>query len=223
MTRISILLVEDHVVVREGFRHLLELESDFEVVGEVADGRSAVSAAKRLRPDVILMDIAMPLLNGLEATRRIIAAQPAAKVLILSARGEDAYVHHACAAGAIGFLLKQASADELIAGIREAAAGRGRIVPISSWKRRNAGIDRAPAVAQLTPREREVLQSIAEGQANKAIATSLGISIKTVEKHREHLMAKLDIHDIAGLTRHAIAIGMIESALQVTIIPPEED
>lgn len=222
MSRISILLVEDHVVVREGFRHLLDLESDFEVVGEVADGRSAVSAAIRLRPDVILMDIAMPLLNGLEATRRIIAAQPAAKILILSAHGEEAYVHHAHAAGAVGFLLKQASADELIGGIREAAAGRGGIVPSSSWKRKSAGIDGAPAAAQLTPREREVLQSIAEGHANKVIATSLGISIKTVEKHREHLMAKLDIHDIAGLTRHAIAIGMIESALQVTILPPED-
>ncbi|MDA3959159.1 MAG: response regulator transcription factor [Planctomycetota bacterium] len=224
MKPISILLVEDHAVVREGICRLLGLDPDFEVIGEVGDGRAAVAAAISLRPDVVLMDIAMPLLNGLEATRQIVAAMPAARILILSAHGEDAYVQQAIAAGAVGFLLKQTSVEELSAAIHHALAGRSRIRPMAEERRVAPGTEsmRRTPMASLTTREREVLQMIAEGHGNKAIAVSLAISIKTVEKHREHLMAKLDIHDIAGLTRHAIEIGMITSALQVTILGPGE-
>lgn len=177
-----------------------------------------------LRPDVILMDIAMPVLNGLEATRQILATNPAAKVIILSAYSDDAYIERMSSAGVKGFLEKQTSAEVVTKAIREVAKGSVFFSP-SIVKRLNAARqlrDRSgmlrPRGHKLTVREGEVLQLVAEGSANKQIATQLGISIKTVEKHREHLMDKLDIHDIAGLTRYAIASGVIECSVQLTII-----
>ena len=225
MKLITILLTDDHTIVREGFRKMLELEDDFEIVGEAGDGRQAVALAKELLPAVVLMDIAMPLLNGLEATRQVLKAVPAAKVIMLSAHGDDAYVTNAIEAGAVGFLLKQTSAGDVSRAIREVHQGktffspaiakrRGRLSPPSLAR---AGGHQAK-VAQLTSREMEVLQLIAEGKANKETAAELGIGMKTVEKHREHLMAKLDIHDTAGLTRYAINAGVIESSVQVTIV-----
>jgi DNA-binding NarL/FixJ family response regulator len=226
MKRITVLLAEDHAVVREGFRKMLELEPDLQVVGEAQDGRQAIVLAKKLRPDVVLMDIAMPLLNGLEATRRVLAALPATKVLILSAHSDDAYVKNAAESGALGFLLKQTSAHEVCRAIREVHKGQ----PFFSQAKKRARFERpAPSsteqaklihkkIAKLTAREREVLQLIAEGEANKRIAAELAISIKTVEKHREHLMRKLDIHDTAGITRYAIGAGIIESSVQLTIL-----
>ena len=225
MKRITVLLAEDHAIVREGFRKMLELEKDFEVVGEAQEGRQAVALAKKLRPEVLLMDIAMPKLNGLEATRQVVKAVPGTKVLILSAHNDDAYVEDATNAGARGFLLKQTSSHEVCEAIREVQKGntffspavarrRDRLQSQSSGRR---GM-RNKKEAQLTSREMEVLQLIAEGKANKETASELGIGIKTVEKHREHLMEKLDIHDTAGLTRYAIGAGIIESSVQLTIV-----
>ncbi len=186
------------MIVREGFRKMLELEDDFEMVGEAQDGRQAVVLAKKLRPDVVLMDIAMPLLNGLEATRQALKALPALKVLILSAHSDDAYVKNATESGAVGFLLKQTSAHEVCRAIREVQKGNTFFSP-SIAKRLLDGAhkssirSRSPRtrLSTLTSREMEVLQLIAEGEANKQIAGELSISIKTVEKHREHLMEKL--------------------------------
>jgi DNA-binding NarL/FixJ family response regulator len=225
MKRITVLLAEDHTIVREGFRKMLELENDLQVVGEAQDGRQAVALAKKLHPAVVLMDIAMPLLNGLEATRQVLKAMPATKVLMLSAHSDDAYVKNATESGAVGFLLKQTSAHDVCRAIREVHAGKtffspsiarhfNRLDPLLTGR---TGVLNSK-VAQLTSREMEVLQLIAEGKANKETADELGIGIKTVEKHREHLMQKLDIHDTAGLTRYAISAGIIESSVQLTIV-----
>jgi DNA-binding NarL/FixJ family response regulator len=225
MKRITVLLAEDHTIVREGFRKMLELEVDLDVVGEAEDGRQAVALAKKLRPAVVLMDIAMPLLNGLEATRQVRKALPATKVLMLSAHSDDAYVKNATESGAVGFLLKQTSAHEVCRAIREVHQGKTYFSPAISQRLdrlHRIAPDRAGVLkkkaAQLTSREMEVLQLIAEGKANKETASELGIGLKTVEKHREHLMEKLDIHDTAGLTRYAISAGIIESSVQVTIV-----
>jgi DNA-binding NarL/FixJ family response regulator len=225
MKPITVLLAEDHTIVREGFRRMLELEPDLKVIGEAQDGRQAVALAKKLRPDVVVMDIAMPLLNGLEATRQVLKNFPATKVLMLSAHSDDAYVQNATESGARGFLLKQTSAHEVCQAIREIHQGKTFFSPVVSrrldrlhlHKAGLPGKSRATATP-LTSREMEVLQLVAEGRANKETAAELGIGIKTVEKHREHLMAKLDIHDTAGLTRYAISAGIIESSVQVTIV-----
>ena len=225
MKRITVLLAEDHTIVREGFRKMLELEDDLEVVGEAQDGRQAVAMAKKLFPDVVLMDIAMPLLNGLEATRQVLKAVPATKVLMLSAHNDDAYVKNATESGAKGFLLKQTSAHDVCRAIREVQKGKtfynpsiskrqDRIHPLSPDR---AGGFKKKAT-RLTSREMEVLQLVAEGKANKQAAAELGIGVKTVEKHREHIMQKLDIHDTAGLTRYAISTGIIENSVQLTIV-----
>jgi DNA-binding NarL/FixJ family response regulator len=224
MKRITVLLAEDHMIVREGFRKMLELDGDFEIVGEAQDGRQAFAMVKKLRPAVVLMDIAMPQLNGLEATRQVLKAVPTTKVLMLSAHSDDAYVQDAMNAGAKGFLLKQTSSHVVCEAIREVEKGNTFFCPAISKRlsRLNpqtagrAGRSKTPAV-KLTSREMEVLQLIAEGKANKETAAALGIGLKTVEKHREHLMAKLDIHDTAGLTRYAISAGVIESSVQLTI------
>jgi DNA-binding NarL/FixJ family response regulator len=225
MKRITVLLAEDHTIVREGFRKMLELEDDFEVVGEAQNGREAVALVKKLRPAVVLMDIAMPLLNGLEATRQVLKALPTTKVLILSAHNDDAYVKKATESGAVGFLLKQTSAHDVCRAIREVQKGKTFFSPSIS-RRRDRLNPQSPERAgqlnrkagRLTSREMEVLQLIAEGNANKETAAELGIGIKTVEKHREHLMEKLDIHDTARLTRYAIGEGIIESSVQLTIV-----
>jgi DNA-binding NarL/FixJ family response regulator len=225
MKKITVLLAEDHMIVREGFRKMLELENDLQVVGEAQDGRQAITMVKKLRPAVVLMDIAMPLLNGLEATRQILKVLPATKVLILSAHSDDAYVKNATESGAVGFLLKQTSSHVVCEAIRDVQ--KGKIFFCPSIARRlherdhkspnRVGLPK-PRNARLTSREMEVLQLIAEGKANKESAAELGISIKTVEKHREKLMSKLNIHDTAGLTRYAISAGIIESSVQLTII-----
>ncbi len=225
MKKITVLLAEDHTIVREGFRKMLELEDDLEVVGEAQNGRQALALVKKLHPAVVLMDIAMPLLNGLEATRQVLKAAPATKVLMLSAHSDDAYVKSATESGAVGFLLKQTSAHDVCRAIREVHKGKTFFSPSISRREGRLhpeSLDRAGSITkkltQLTSREMEVLQLIAEGKANKETAAELGIGIKTVEKHREHLMEKLDIHDTAGLTRYAISAGIIESSVQLTIV-----
>jgi DNA-binding NarL/FixJ family response regulator len=224
MKRITVLLAEDHTIVREGMRTLLDLGDDFEVVGEARNGREAVELVRKLRPDVVVMDIAMPQLNGFEATRQILQAAPATKVLVLSAHSDDEYVAHMAAIGALGYLVKQNSGQVLVHAIKEIAQGRAYFSPSISKrlqqaarKARENGVAISKPRSPLTNREAEVLQLVAEGAANKQVAAELGISIKTVEKHRQQLMDKLNIHDTAGLTRHAIATGVIENSIQVTI------
>jgi DNA-binding NarL/FixJ family response regulator len=224
MNRITVLLAEDHAIVREGFRSLLKHERDIEVVGEAETGRQAVQLTRKLRPAVVVMDIAMPLLNGLEATRQIRKELPDTKVLILSAHSDDAYVEQVSELGASGFLLKQTSSHNLATAIREVQKGNTFYSPAISKRlkgRDQKAQDREGNFKQkhnrLSSREVEVLQLIAEGKPNKQVATELGVSFKTVDKHRQHLMAKLNIHDIAGLTRYAIAEGIIESNVRVTI------
>ena len=224
MKRITVLLAEDHQLVREGFRSLLKHEDDIEVVGEAKTGREAVQLTRKLRPDVVVMDIAMPLLNGLEATRQIHKDFPDTKVLILSAHSHAAFVKQVTELGAAGFLLKQTSSHVLATAIREVQKGNTFFSPSISKRlkdRSQKSMDRGGAFKKkgnrLSSREVEVLQLIAEGQPNKQIAVELGVSFKTVDKHRQHLMNKLNIHDIAGLTRYAIAEGIIESTVRVTI------
>jgi DNA-binding NarL/FixJ family response regulator len=218
MKKISVLLAEDHVVVRQGLRSLLCAEADIEVVGEAGNGRLAVKMAQELRPDVVVMDIAMPMLNGLEATCQIVGEGIPTRVLILSSYADDEYVHQLTEAGASGYLVKQSAASELIKAVREIARGNAYYSP-SILKRllelyrgfyvKNRLLGRKDD--HLTSREQEVLQMVAEGHVNKQIASTLSLSIKTVEKHRQQLMDKLNIHDIAGLTRYAIAHGVVES------------
>ena len=223
--QITILLAEDHAIVRQGLSALLKADGQFRMLGEAKNGREAVEMARTLKPDVILMDIAMPVLNGLEATRQILAANPAAKIVILSAHSDDVYIERMNKAGAAGFLEKQTSAEILTQAIREVAAGKFYYSPAIA-KRLADGHHRSldrdgftkAGGARLTSRETEVLQLVAEGSANKQVAAELGISIKTVEKHRQHLMDKLNIHDTAGLTRYAISAGVIESSVQLTIL-----
>jgi len=223
MKPITVLLAEDHTIVREGFRKMLELEAGIKVVGEAADGRQAVALARKLEPAVVLMDIAMPRLNGLEATRQLLKAWPAVRVLILSAHSDAAYVQNAVAAGAAGFLLKQDSAHEVCRAIRTVQKGKtffspavarqlARLLPRAS----GSGGPQKKSTS-LTSREIEVLQLIAEGRRIKEIAADLGISAKTAEKHRGHVMDKLDIHDSAGLARYAISTGIIENSVPLTI------
>jgi DNA-binding NarL/FixJ family response regulator len=221
MKPVTVLLAEDHLILREGLRALLKMETDIEIVGEADDGRQAVMLVRKLRSDVVVMDIAMPLLNGLEATRQILADAPATKVLILSAHSDDAYVEHIMALGASGYLIKQSAARDLAGAIRKVHKGILCFSPaISKCLRQRQAKSFAGnnETRPLTSREREVLQRVAEGKTNKETASELKISIKTVEKHRQSLMEKLNIHDTAGLNRHAIAAGIIESSVQVTII-----
>ena len=224
MKRITVLLAEDHQIVREGFRSLLKHEPDIEVVGEAQDGRQAVALTKKLRPAVVLMDIAMPLLNGLEATRQIRKDFPDTKVLILSAHSDAAYVKQVTELGAAGFLLKQTSSDVLATAIREVQKGNTFFSPALArhlhgrdQKTQDREVNFKKKSNHLSSREVEVLQLIAEGKPNKQVAAELGVSFKTVDKHRQHLMAKLNIHDVAGLTRYALAEGIIESNVRVTI------
>jgi DNA-binding NarL/FixJ family response regulator len=222
---IRILLVDDHMVVREGLKAMLEASGDIQVIAQAENGRQAVELANTLRPAVIVMDIAMPLLNGLEATRQILKLNPAAKIILLSAHKDDAYVEQATRLGAVGYLIKQTSLEALSKVIREVHRGRVFFTPEVA-RHLHDPRQRLPIredlirkkIPALTSRETEVLQLVAEGNANKQIAGVLSISIKTVEKHRQHLMEKLNIHDTAGLTRHAIAAGIIESSVQLTIL-----
>lgn len=203
---------------------LLNLEDDIQVVGEAKTGREAVQLVKKLRPAVVVMDIAMPVLNGLEATRQILKAVPATRVLAFSAHSDDAYVDQFIAIGAAGYITKQSTTQVLTKAIREVVKGNIFFGPSISKRlhdRSRISLNGKGQIkkqnVRLSERESEVLQLIAEGMANKQVASELEISIKTVEKHRQHLMEKLHIHDTAGLTRYAISVGIIESSIQTTI------
>jgi len=225
MKPITVLLVDDHDMVREGFRLLLEQEPDIKVIGEAATGRQAIRLSRKLNPEVVVMDIAMPLLNGLDATRQIHQALPGIKVLILSGHDDDAYVDQLTEFGASGLVLKQSASHMLVTAIREVHKGKTFFSPLVAkrMERRHQaaiGLDgrHRKQRNRLSPREVEVLQLVAEGQLNKQIAEELGISFKTVDRHRQNLMMKLNIHDAAGLTRYAISAGIIENKVQLTIV-----
>src|SRR5215469_2323262 len=216
MKTITVLLADDHTVVRQGLRALLKAEEDMEVIGEAENGRQAVTLVKKSPPDVVLMDVAMPLMNGLEATRQILKSSPTTKVLVLTSYGDDDCIEQLMRAGAAGYLIKQTAANDLLKAIREVQRGNAFFSP-SIAKRlrdqcRQAFSNGLPVKrsGDLTSRESEVLQLIAEGFSNKQIAAELSISIKTVEKHRQQVMNKLNIHDVAGLTRYAISKGMVD-------------
>jgi DNA-binding NarL/FixJ family response regulator len=220
MTNITVLLVDDHTIVRQGLKALLNSEKNITILGEAQTGREAVELAAQLRPMVVIMDLAMPRLNGAEATRQILKATPSTKVIVLSTYGDDEHVQQALGAGAAAYLLKQTAAEDVIDAIREVAKGNAYFSPpiAKRLREKTAAVpaeDAAPHQpnVELTQREAEVLQLIAEGYANKQIAAELNLSVKTVEKHRQQVMQKLDIHNIAGLVRHAAAKGIIESNL----------
>ena len=215
MEQIRILLADDHTILRDGIRALLEDEPNMILVGEAEDGRSAVKLACELRPDVVIMDIAMPLLNGLEATRQIKRELPGTEVLILSMHDNEEYIRQVLAAGAMGYILKDAAARELINAIK--TVQRGEAVLSTAITRlviedylRWGDVQPADNSSNLTPREREVLQLIAEGYTNKQIAEILNLSIKTIQTHRANLMNKLDLHDRGELIKYAIQKKIIE-------------
>jgi DNA-binding NarL/FixJ family response regulator len=224
MKKITVLLADDHTVVRQGLRALLKAEEDMEVIGEAENGRQAVNLVKKSPPDVVLMDVAMPLMNGLEATRQILKSSPTTKVLVLTSYGDDDCIEQLMRAGAAGYLIKQTAANDLLKAIREVQRGNAFFSP-SIAKRlrdqcRQAFSNGQPVKrsGDLTSRESEVLQLIAEGFSNKQIAAELSISIKTVEKHRQQVMNKLNIHDVAGLTRYAISKGLVERTLPSPVV-----
>jgi DNA-binding NarL/FixJ family response regulator len=217
MQKITVLLVDDHTLMRQGVRALLQAQADIEIVGEAGTGRQAVERTKLLKPEVVVMDIAMPLLNGLEATRRILKQNPSSRVLILSSYSDDEYVHQLTEAGAAGYLLKDSAVTDLVKAIHEVHQGRSYFSPpiarrlMEHFRERFVrGVPVKQRTDVLTPRETEVLQLIAEGKANKQIAAELGLGIKTIEHHRQQVMNKLNIHDIATLTRYAISKGIVE-------------
>jgi DNA-binding NarL/FixJ family response regulator len=216
MDSIRVLLVEDHTIVRKGLRALLEGEPGIQVVGEAEDGRQALDQVQQLLPDVVLMDIGMPGLSGLEATRQIKHQFPKTKVVALTMHTNAEYVFSVLQAGASGYLVKQAATEEVISAIRAVYHGESFLSPsistkvIEEYLRRAGKTDLVDPYERLTSREREVLQLIAEGHSTQDIASLLFVSGKTVETHRARLMEKLDIHTIAELTQYAIRKGIIE-------------
>jgi two-component system response regulator NreC len=215
MNKIRILLADDHTILREGIRSLLEDEPDMQVVGEAEDGIKAVKLAKELQPDIVLMDIAMPLLNGLEATQQIRLCSPSVRVLILTMHENEEYIRRVLAAGASGYILKDAAARELLGAIRAVRRGESILSPavtrlvIEDYLRWGDLAPKQPS-DNLTARERQVLQLIAEGYTNRQIAEILCLSIKTVQAHRAHIMSKLDLHDRSELVKYAIRKKIIE-------------
>lgn len=222
MSKIRVMLAEDHTTLREGLRLLLESDGDILVIGEASSGKDVVATAVREKPDVILMDVALVGLDGIEATRQVKAAVPSAAVLMLSAHAELYVVRASQDAGAIGYLIKRTGGKELREAVRGAAAGkpyfsdevmravRDRVRPGRPGKNGEPAQADEPA-AVLTDRELEILQYIAAGHSNREIAELLKLSVKTVETHRMHLMEKLDIHDVASLTRYALRKGLIDN------------
>jgi len=208
---IRILLADDHDLVRAGIRSLVQSVEGMEVVAEAGDGRDALRLVKTHQPDVVLMDIAMPGLNGLDATAQIVKASPKAAVIILSMHATREYVLESLKAGASGYVLKNAAVDELEAAIRTVAGGGKYLTPSVSGQI-VAGVTGAPEAAPaavLTRRQREILQLIAEGRSTREIGGLLHISVKTVETHRAQLMDRLGIYDVAGLVRYAIRVGLV--------------
>src|ERR1700681_736931 len=208
---IRVLLADDHAMVRKGFRLILEAQPDMEIAGEAGNGREAVELAEKLHPDVVVMDVVMPELNGIEATRRLASSSPRTRVLALSMHKDSVYVREILRAGARGYLLKESIDSDLVNAVRAVAKGDGYISPgvsdavLSDYRRHVTD-----PLDLLTTREREVLQMIAEGKTNKEIATTLNLSVYTVEAHRGRVMDKLNLHSISELVRFAIRNGLAE-------------
>jgi DNA-binding NarL/FixJ family response regulator len=211
--RIRVLLVDDHAMMRDGLRSLLASVPDIEVVGEAADGRVALDFLRTVSTDVVVMDVGMPELNGIEATRRIRREYPSVKVIALSTHTDKRYVHHLLEAGAVGYVLKIAAHDELLRAVRAASLGRNYLSPeiasmvVERATRPHTGSD-VSAYSQLGAREREVLQLVAEGKTSAQTAKQMHISIKTVETHRRNIMQKLKLHGTAELTKYAVREGL---------------
>jgi DNA-binding NarL/FixJ family response regulator len=208
--KIRVLLADDHGVVRKGLRFLLESEGDLEVVGESSDGRQAVQDAETLRPDVIVMDIAMPRLNGIEATSQIVKRSPDSSVIVLSMYSDEEYLVRALTAGAKGYLLKDSAESDLVAAVRSVSGGRPFFSPsiastlLEDYVRQLQQRGLSDSYDLLSDREKEVLQLLAEGKTNKEVATVLNLSTHTVETHRTHLMQKLNLHNTAEIVLYAV-------------------
>lgn len=210
MKKLRILLADDHTVVRNGFRMILGAQPDLEVIGEVANGRDAVEETARLKPDVVIMDVSMPELNGIDATRRISDSMHRPRILALSMHRDSVYVREILRAGAKGYLLKDSSEADLLAAVRAVGSGQAYLSPLVA----DAVLDDfrkhvTNPLDLLTPREREVLQNIAEGKTNKEIAVALNLSVYTVEAHRSRILEKLNMHSTAELVRFALRSGIV--------------
>ena len=217
MPKVKILVVDDHAIVREGVRMILAKESDLEVVGEAGDGQQALELTERVRPDVVIMDISMPGMGGIEATQTVRARHPEVQVLALTMHEDESYVFQLLRAGAAGYVLKRAAAQDLVQAVRASAKGEAFLYPsvarkvVEDYLRRvETGEERA-RYDGLTTREKEILTLIAQGLSNQQIAEKLFISIKTVQTHRAHILEKLGLHDRTELVRYAIRKGLIEA------------
>ena len=211
---IGVLLVDDHAIVRDGLKTLLEIQADLRVIGEATNGRDAVSVAAELRPDVVVMDISMPDMNGVEAARRIHAARPATRIVMLSMHGNAEHVYRALEAGATGYLLKESAGNELVAAIRAVHAGRryltekvNDLVIAGYLGERRA----ASPLESLSKRERDILQHVVDGRSNKETARLLSISVKTVETYRSRMLQKLGIKNVTELVKFAISHGLTQA------------
>jgi two-component system response regulator NreC len=208
--RIKILLADDHTIVRQGLKLILSAHEDLEVVGEAANGREAVLLADRLRPDIVLMDLQMPELNGIEAAKKMLADNSRIRILVLSMHKESVYVREILKAGARGYILKDAIDTELLDAIRSVARGDGYISPAVAGALNDRSKDPSNPVDSLSAREREVLLLIAEGKTNKEIATKLNLSVYTVDSHRGKIMEKLNLHSAGELVRFAMKNGLVD-------------
>jgi two-component system, NarL family, response regulator NreC len=215
MARVRILLADDHTIVRQGLRKVLEERPEWEVVAEAGDGREAVRLAEQHRPDVAVVDVAMPLLNGIEATRQITKRVPNTRVLVLSMHADEAYVTQILQAGATGYLLKDSADVDLLKAVEEAASGRSFFTPaiarvmLDDYRRQVTDKGVSDRYEILSEREREIFQLIAEAKPNKEIAALLNVSPSTVETHRAHIMDKLDLHSAAEIVLYAVRRGII--------------
>ena len=209
--KIRILLADDHAVVRQGFKMILAAQPDMEIVGEAGNGREALDLAGQLQPDVIVMDVAMPELNGIEATRRVADLSPRSRVLALSMHKDSVYVREILRAGARGYLLKDSIASDLLAAVRAVSRGEGYLSPgVSDAVLNDYRRHVTDPIDLLTSREREVLQMIAEGKTNKEVATVLNLSVYTVDAHRGRIMEKLNVHSVTDLVRFAVRSGLVD-------------
>ena len=211
---IRLLLADDHRLMRQGLKALILEESGMDVVGEAENGKDVVALAAKLRPHIVIMDIAMPDLNGIEATRQIVSANPQTKVIALSGHDSTQFVREMLSAGASAYLLKKRAYEELIQAIREVMKGRKFLSPdvaqgvVDAYVQLSSASNEKPAFVVLTDREREVLQRLAEGHATKETADALNVSVKTVETHRRNIMEKLNLHSVAELTKYAVREGI---------------